>query len=104
MSACKRTLGDENSIKFWGEVWCGDHPLKVMFPRIYALDENKWCIEAQRINIRDWKYALRRSPRGGVESSQFSDLMAVISDVALSDSGDGWKWYNYSKKWNNKEK
>nr|GEW07898.1 RNA-directed DNA polymerase, eukaryota, reverse transcriptase zinc-binding domain protein [Tanacetum cinerariifolium] len=39
----------------------------------------------------------RRLPRGGVESSQFNDLMVVISDVVLSDSKDEWKWTLDSK-------
>ncbi|GJZ49136.1 RNA-directed DNA polymerase, eukaryota, reverse transcriptase zinc-binding domain protein [Tanacetum coccineum] len=41
--------------------------------------------------------ALRGLPRGGAESSQFTDLMVVIRDVVLSDSRDRWKWALDSK-------
>ncbi|GKA19008.1 hypothetical protein Tco_0698923 [Tanacetum coccineum] len=58
---------------------------------------NKWCTVAHRIKILDWSNALRRLPRGGAESSQFTDLMVVIRDVVLSDSRDGWKWALDSK-------
>ncbi|PWA38397.1 RNA-directed DNA polymerase, eukaryota [Artemisia annua] len=63
-----------------------------MFPRVYALDRDKRCTVAQRVNIIDWNNVLRRNPRGGAESSQFDDMKALISNVELSDNKDGWKW------------
>ncbi|GKC81792.1 hypothetical protein Tco_1137509, partial [Tanacetum coccineum] len=89
---CNRSVGDGNSIRFWEETWCGDGLLKVLFPCVYALDGNKLCMVAQRINIVDWNNVLRRLPRGGVESNQYADMMEAIRDVVLSDSKDGWKW------------
>ncbi|GJY22029.1 RNA-directed DNA polymerase, eukaryota, reverse transcriptase zinc-binding domain protein [Tanacetum coccineum] len=89
---CNRSVGDGNSFRFWEETWCRDGPLKVLFPCVYALDGNKLCMVAQRINNVDWSNVLRRLPRGGVESNQYADMMEAIHDVVLSDSKDGWKW------------
>ncbi|GKC45716.1 RNA-directed DNA polymerase, eukaryota, partial [Tanacetum coccineum] len=89
---CGRSVGDGNSTSFWGDNWCGTRPLKDFFPRVYALDENKLCTVAQRINIEDWSFVLRRPPRGGAQSNQLDELIQVTRDVVLSDSTDGWNW------------
>ncbi|PWA55887.1 Cyanidin-3-O-glucoside 2-O-glucuronosyltransferase [Artemisia annua] len=69
-----------------------DSPLKVLFPRVYALDRNKQCAVAQRLNCSDWSVDFRRMPRGGAEESQFTALLEAIRDVRLSDASDGWIW------------
>ena len=35
---------------------------------------------------------LRRLPRGGTKSTQFSTLLDATPDVMLSDQEDSWKW------------
>ncbi|PWA52105.1 RNA-directed DNA polymerase, eukaryota, Reverse transcriptase zinc-binding domain protein [Artemisia annua] len=92
LATCKRSLGDGMNISFWDETWCGESPLKVLFPRVYAFEGDKKSKFAHRINISDWNMVLRRAPRGGVESSQLEDLKAVIQDITMSDNKDGWKW------------
>ncbi|GJT47461.1 hypothetical protein Tco_0956176 [Tanacetum coccineum] len=47
---------------------------------------------AQRINIEDWSFVLRRPPRGGAESYQLDELIQFTRDVVLSDSADAWTW------------
>ncbi|GJV76279.1 ALP1-like protein [Tanacetum coccineum] len=57
LCACKRVLGDGKSIKFWDEIWSGDRSYRVMFPRVYALDENKSDVVLS--DSRDeWKWTL----------------------------------------------
>ncbi|PWA41601.1 RNA-directed DNA polymerase, eukaryota, Reverse transcriptase zinc-binding domain protein [Artemisia annua] len=63
LSSCNRSLGDGKSIVFWEESWCGDRPLKELFPRVYALDRDKRCtalisnVELSE-NKDGWKWAL----------------------------------------------
>ncbi|GKC55447.1 RNA-directed DNA polymerase, eukaryota, reverse transcriptase zinc-binding domain protein [Tanacetum coccineum] len=92
LASCKRSLGDGMNISFWDETWCGDSPLNVLFPRVYALEGDKKCKVAHRINVSNWNMVLRRAPRGGVESSQLEDLKALIQNILISDNKDGWKW------------
>nr|GFD23610.1 RNA-directed DNA polymerase, eukaryota, reverse transcriptase zinc-binding domain protein [Tanacetum cinerariifolium] len=66
---------------YWGDKWCGTRPLKDSFPRVYAMDDNKLCTVAQRINIEDRSFVLRRPPRGGAESNQLDELIQVTRDV-----------------------
>nr|GEX45148.1 RNA-directed DNA polymerase, eukaryota [Tanacetum cinerariifolium] len=41
LSLCTRKLGNGSAIRFWDDAWCGNHPLKVLFPRVYLLDIDK---------------------------------------------------------------
>ncbi|GJZ39021.1 RNA-directed DNA polymerase, eukaryota, reverse transcriptase zinc-binding domain protein [Tanacetum coccineum] len=43
LSLCTRKLGNRSSIRFWDDGWCGNHPLKVLFPHVYLLDIDKGC-------------------------------------------------------------
>ncbi|GJR52503.1 hypothetical protein Tco_1403024 [Tanacetum coccineum] len=100
LAACNRSIGDGTSTSFWNEIWCGDHPLKASFPRIYALDTDKECMVAHRFNISGWNIVLRRMPRGGIELVQFTALLEAIRDVSITDKQDAWKWALNSKGFN----
>ncbi|GKB66579.1 hypothetical protein Tco_0927991, partial [Tanacetum coccineum] len=65
LSLCKRKVGDGSSISFWDDDWCGDRPLKLQFPRVYALDDAKSCTVVERLRLLDWFSVFRRPPRGG---------------------------------------
>ncbi|PWA44163.1 RNA-directed DNA polymerase, eukaryota [Artemisia annua] len=60
--------------------------------KVVDIDRDKRCTVAQHVNIINWNNVLRRNPIGGVESSQFDDMKALISNVKLSDNKDSWKW------------
>ncbi|GJY60414.1 RNA-directed DNA polymerase, eukaryota, reverse transcriptase zinc-binding domain protein [Tanacetum coccineum] len=92
LSLCIQKLGNGVSTWFWEDTWCGDQSLKAQFPRIYLLDTDRGCNIANRLSLPDWSTALRRQPRGGAESCQFSMLQSVIRDVILSDEQDSWQW------------
>ena len=40
-------IGDGSRVKFWEDLWCGERPLRVMFPSLYALAESKWAMVAK---------------------------------------------------------
>ncbi|GJV77892.1 RNA-directed DNA polymerase, eukaryota, reverse transcriptase zinc-binding domain protein [Tanacetum coccineum] len=50
------------------------------------------CNVANRVSLLDWSQFLRRTPRGGIEATQFVDLKCRIGDVTLSDHNDAWNW------------
>ena len=37
----KFILGDEGRIRFWEDKWCGENPLRELFPTLYALADSK---------------------------------------------------------------
>ncbi|GJX69578.1 RNA-directed DNA polymerase, eukaryota, reverse transcriptase zinc-binding domain protein [Tanacetum coccineum] len=92
LSLCNRKLGNNVSISFWNDVWCGNLPLKTRFPRVYMLDNDKSCSIANRLALHDWSAILRRHPRGGIESALFSDLLQLAGSVVLTEHNDSWKW------------
>ncbi|GKB56369.1 RNA-directed DNA polymerase, eukaryota, reverse transcriptase zinc-binding domain protein [Tanacetum coccineum] len=83
-------IGNGLDSSFWSDLWCGNQPLKVMFPRIFLLETDKQCSIASRVGLIDWSSVLRMVPRGGEESSQFNALLSVIGSTSLSDQYDVW--------------
>ncbi|GJT97354.1 hypothetical protein Tco_1092872 [Tanacetum coccineum] len=70
--------------------WCGpDTQLRVMFPRIYALEINKDCTVADKLQFSVTS-SLRRSVRRGVESSQLAILQTYIEGTLLYNMEDRW--------------
>ncbi|GKC32260.1 hypothetical protein Tco_1039554 [Tanacetum coccineum] len=93
LSLCSRNIGIGASTRFWEDTWSGNRPLKTKFPCVYLLDYDSNCYIASRVPLIDWSIALRRGPRGGIETFQFDALKAAIGNVSLSDKNDSWKWY-----------
>ncbi|PWA97241.1 RNA-directed DNA polymerase, eukaryota [Artemisia annua] len=62
-----------------------------MFPRIYALEENKECSVAVKLQ-GDIKVSLRRQVRGGVEAQQLVQLQDLIGSSVLVNAEDRWFW------------
>ncbi|GJQ94463.1 RNA-directed DNA polymerase, eukaryota, reverse transcriptase zinc-binding domain protein [Tanacetum coccineum] len=89
LSLCERKIGNGTSCCFWDDLWCGNHPLKMKFPRIFQLELAKECYVADRIGISDWNAVLRRPPRGGAELSQLTELNSLIQNV-LDDRTTRW--------------
>ncbi|GJV18280.1 hypothetical protein Tco_1367300 [Tanacetum coccineum] len=84
ISHCHIRVGNGLRTQFWNEVWIGDTQLRVMFPRIYALEINKDCTVADKLQFSVTS-SLRRSVRGGVESSQLALLQTYIEGTLLSN-------------------
>nr|GEU42904.1 retrotransposon protein, putative, Ty1-copia subclass [Tanacetum cinerariifolium] len=96
LSLCTRKLGNGSSIRFWDDAWCGNRPLKVLFPRVHLLDIDKGCQVVDQISSNDWNSFLRRPAEGGIEAAQLSSLQNLIKDVVLSDGCN--TWMNLDKK------
>nr|GEX40764.1 RNA-directed DNA polymerase, eukaryota [Tanacetum cinerariifolium] len=60
--------------------------------RLYALKNIKDVIVALKLSYRSLDFSFRRSPRGGVEQSQFLSLMAKVDGVVLGNLNDRWSW------------
>ncbi|GKC47574.1 RNA-directed DNA polymerase, eukaryota, partial [Tanacetum coccineum] len=65
--------------------------LSCVFPRLFALDEDKDCNVASKFH-GPVELSFRRAIRGGVESSQFSQLREMLDTVILSNMEDRWRW------------
>ena len=75
LDAFQRKIGDGSSTKFWEDCWSDGIILSNQYPHLYALENHKQCMVAEKSNNRDWFWSWRRQIRGGYEQAQLDDLM-----------------------------
>ncbi|GJV17712.1 RNA-directed DNA polymerase, eukaryota [Tanacetum coccineum] len=71
--------------------WIDDNLLKLFFPRLFALEENKDISVVDKMNTSISSF-FRRHVRGGVESQQLDQLSLLLDTVILSNMDDKWFW------------
>jgi mannosylglycoprotein endo-beta-mannosidase len=90
-----RRLGNGLSIRFWKEVWIGDSPLCLMFPRLFSLSLQKdACIGELLLadgERRRWNFNWRRNLFQW-EVDRVNVLVGLLVNVNLSHLEDGWIW------------
>ncbi|GJT22255.1 RNA-directed DNA polymerase, eukaryota [Tanacetum coccineum] len=89
MSLCSKRVGDGSNTRFWLDVWKGDSPFCDVFPRIFALEQDKQMTVANKMAAHV-SASFRRPVRGGIEQQQLSDLVTCMDSVSLSVSHDRW--------------
>ncbi|GJY37600.1 RNA-directed DNA polymerase, eukaryota [Tanacetum coccineum] len=88
-SHCKKRVGNGNDTRFWRDRWIGDKPLSVKFPRLFALELNKYVSVAVKMDTSVY-HSFRRSVRDGLEQQLMVDLYMLLEAVSLSNSQDRW--------------
>ncbi|GJU81649.1 RNA-directed DNA polymerase, eukaryota [Tanacetum coccineum] len=91
ISHCRIRLGDGLRTQFWNDVWVGDSQLRHLFPRLFALETNKDCSVASKIQSSVIS-TFRRPVRGGIETAQLDLLEKSIEGTILSTLDDRWIW------------
>nr|GEU89646.1 hypothetical protein [Tanacetum cinerariifolium] len=91
ISHCKIRVGNGMSTSFWHDQWLGDSCLRLSYPRIFALENNKVCTVAAKMSA-SFVSSLRRDVRGGEESAQLSLISDLLDTVVLSNMGDRRFW------------
>ncbi|GJX28426.1 RNA-directed DNA polymerase, eukaryota [Tanacetum coccineum] len=95
-------VGNGETTKFWDDIWIGSKPLKLLFPRIYALDNIKDATICMKLNEPSLDNNFRRSIRGGIEQSQFKELTDLLIPIVLNPCPDRmvssfeWDWGHLS--------
>ncbi|GJU11850.1 RNA-directed DNA polymerase, eukaryota [Tanacetum coccineum] len=64
---------------------------ELQFPRLYALENNKECTVAVKMSA-PFTFSFRREVRGGIESSQLSQISKLLGTQILSSIEDRWRW------------
>nr|GEU92855.1 hypothetical protein [Tanacetum cinerariifolium] len=80
LSFCSKQIDNGESTRFWEDIWVGNAPLRIQFPRIYNWESERNCLIANRIPfpLSNWSSARRRPPREGAEMTQFDALKDII--------------------------
>ncbi|PWA60292.1 reverse transcriptase domain, Reverse transcriptase zinc-binding domain protein [Artemisia annua] len=89
LSFCIRKLGNGCNTSFWNDLWLGDHPLKMRFPRVFALELNKNISVTHKKEQGTTVISFRRAPRSGIEATQWEEIKQIIDSVME----DRWIWF-----------
>ncbi|GJX40771.1 hypothetical protein Tco_0255761 [Tanacetum coccineum] len=88
ISHCKIRVGNGMSTSFWHDQWLGDSCLRLSYPRLFALENNKVCSVAAKMSA-PFVSSLRRDVRGGEESAQLSRISDLLDTVVTLGNGLG---------------
>jgi len=92
----RRVVGAGNATFFWHDIWVGEVPLKLKFPRLYELTLNKECSvgEAKRDLCvvggveRVWRHHLF-----AWEEESVRECSILLDNTVLQDNVlDAWRW------------
>ncbi|GKB50471.1 RNA-directed DNA polymerase, eukaryota, reverse transcriptase zinc-binding domain protein [Tanacetum coccineum] len=92
MAFCSKRMGSGYNTEFWNDIWLGDVALRYRFHMIYALENQKIISVAEKMSQAGWNNSFCRMHRGGIESSQWEDLVGILDYVILSSAEDRWRW------------
>jgi hypothetical protein len=80
----------ENTI-FWSDVWRGEVPLKLVFPKLYEYCRNKNCTVSDCWDGSEWRMDFSR-PLSPVEAEGWEDMIAMLREVRLDSFPDKVHW------------
>ncbi|GKB38179.1 RNA-directed DNA polymerase, eukaryota [Tanacetum coccineum] len=69
----------------------GEVPFNELFPRLYALENNKECSVVVKMQ-GEIDSSFRRHVRGGVETQQLENIQDLVRSKVLSNVDDRWAW------------
>ena len=81
------SLGNGENILFWEDVWAGNIPLKLEFPKLYDYCYNKNCLVSDCWVEGEWRIELRRS-LDMAELLQWEQLLHTLNQKIISDASD----------------
>ncbi|CAH1423184.1 unnamed protein product [Lactuca virosa] len=76
-------VGDGAQTRFWKDVWCSNIPLREQFGRLFALAVNQDARVSDYWSSGGWNFHWRRGIRGGVELTQFDDLVEILNLIRI---------------------
>ena len=85
------SLGNGKSILFWEDVWIGDTPLRLEFPRLYDYCYNKTSLVSDCWVDGEWRIDFRRSLDPS-DLTQWDHLLRVLAQTSISDTEDKVRW------------
>lgn len=80
-------VNNEANTLFWEDVWKGDIPLKLAFPRLYDLCGQKQCVVSDCWDGEEWIMNFGRLLSQG-EASQWDELVTLLESTRLNNDRD----------------
>jgi hypothetical protein len=90
-----RKVGNGLLTRFWKDVWIGDSPLCIKFPRLFSLSTQKDVCVGEVLKVdgerRLWEFAWRRNLFHWEVDRELL-LCEHLTNVRLSNEFDVWLW------------
>lgn len=83
-------VGCGKQTRFWRDVWLGECPLQVSYPRLFSICHDQE-ISVHTAAELEWNLSYRRS-FGTLEMEEWRDLMVRLDNVTLSEIEDKVTW------------
>ncbi|KAL4588047.1 hypothetical protein LXL04_000925 [Taraxacum kok-saghyz] len=78
----RRKCEDGKTTKFWEESWLSDKPLREVYPRLYSLELDKYCVVADRCFLNNsFRWNWRTDIRNGRTGGELQDLEDKIRHI-----------------------
>lgn len=87
----KSIVNNGRDTSFWEDVWVGEVPLKLLFPKIYEFCRDKKCSVAECWGNNECTMDLKRS-LNLEEAAQWEALMDTIKDIQINRGADKVVW------------
>ncbi|KAF5806717.1 putative reverse transcriptase zinc-binding domain-containing protein [Helianthus annuus] len=89
-------IGNGKMTRFWLDPWVGDTPLRIKFPSLYRLENDKLCKVADRLlkqgGITKFAWNWKKVPITQDETIELTGLRNQTSTTILAENADGWNW------------
>ncbi|GJU16143.1 RNA-directed DNA polymerase, eukaryota [Tanacetum coccineum] len=85
-------LGNGEQTIFWEDAWINGNALKILYPRLYALELVKDVSVASKFAQSSMDFSFRRKPRDGVEQEQYVALLDQVKNITLGPMFDRRIW------------
>lgn len=88
---CKVKINNGQNCRFWEEVWAGSIPLKLEFPSLYDLCNDKNCLVSDCWAGDGWRVEFRR-PLGDSDYREWEKLVSMLYWHRLNNGSDHFCW------------
>jgi len=95
-SNTRRVVGDGKNTLFWHDIWTGEIPLKMKFPRLFELSVIKECSVEEMVRVMGsdggWEGLWRRRLLAWEEKSVREYSVLLYNIVLQENISDDWRW------------
>ena len=76
-------LGNGEGTRFWQDKWFDGGTMKVLFPRLYALEVDKRATISVKVNANSLDNSFRMKNRSGIEELQYNAMADIFQTIQL---------------------
>ncbi|KAI3809941.1 hypothetical protein L1987_19545 [Smallanthus sonchifolius] len=90
------SVGNGSTILFWGDTWIRDVPLRLLYPNLFRLEEDKWVVVNNRMKvingIKTLVWGWRSEPTSHDEIAELFHLLEDLFNFEWTGGCDTWRW------------